>query len=188
MFNKKDYLYTSLFCEENIWKLVDTLYTNQQAKPIEVLFLLNKNNTIALFNQTNAFEDEPVIWDYHVVLSAELNNDRVIFDFDSQCEFPVNIDKYFSKTFTRRESIEDIYQPLIKPINAKYYLQYFSSDRQHMRGLIKQNEFPDYPIIQAAKHVKPLLLNQCRDLNYTIRGQSPSSPEIYLQNTIKSMR
>jgi len=168
LFERSSYTYTQLFCEENIWKLIASLYTNPQINPIDVLFILNKTQTIALFEQLKSEASKPVIWDYHVILTAQLNNKIVVFDFDSRCEFPSNISDYFESTFPSHIQLADVYQPYIKPIKANYYLKHFYSNRQHMEGIINKDQFPDYDIIQPENKIKKLTLAECRNVQQAL--------------------
>jgi len=72
MFNeyvKSNYIYTANFCEENIWHLGKALIEKGiSPENLSVLFLSNQQKKIPLFYQQAAFNNEPVIWDYHVIL------------------------------------------------------------------------------------------------------------------------
>ncbi len=167
-FCRPSYTYTPLFCEENIWKLTQSLYTNQLAKPIDVLFILNQKQTIALFKQRLSTHNKPTIWDYHVILTAQINNDIVVFDFDSRCEFPQHINDYFNLTFSRTVDLLEDFKPFIKSINAAYYLKCFYSDRKHMQGLIEQHQYPEYKIISPENNITRLTFNQCCDIKQAL--------------------
>jgi glutamine amidase-like protein len=180
-FDRTAYLYTPLFCEENIWKLVSALYTNQLAKPIDVLFLLNKTNSIALFAQNSSNINKAVIWDYHVILTAQLNSEIVVFDFDSTCNFPVPVGKYFEQTFSSNQPLTDIYQAFIKPVSAAYFIKHFYSDRAHMRGIIDDEKFPPYEIIMPDMGIKKLTLKQCRNLSLDTTEKNIYLPDDYLR-------
>jgi protein N-terminal glutamine amidohydrolase len=148
-YDKKDYLYTSLFCEENVWHLANKLIgQGMPADSLRVLFLSNKNKTIALFNQQAAEENKAVIWDYHVVLQLRFDNEEYIFDFDSRLPFPSLFDEYFFNTLPSPTNTPDDLKTAIRTIPAESYLKYFYSDRSHMKDIISDNEYPDYPIIK----------------------------------------
>jgi len=180
-FNNTPYIYTHLFCEENIWKLIEALYMNQFAKPIDVLFVLNRSSSVALYGQRQSEKLKPVIWDYHVILAAQKSENLVVFDFDSYCNFPVQINEYFNKTFPAKIQLPATYQPQIKSINAEYYLKHFYSDRKHMLGVIDNSQFPDYKIIKPDKNIARLSLEQCRNLNAIIPTSKIQSPRNYLK-------
>lgn len=180
--------YTPLFCEENIWKLLEAIYTNTwqagSIQPLHALFIINAKNSVALFGQAKADEHQPLVWDYHVVLSALLHGKPVIYDFDSQCDFPADLTNYFNTTFPLHTNLQHDYRPLIRPIDAEYYFQHFSSDRQHMTGVIPQNQFPGYPVIQADAQLTPLTLQQCRDIDQTISGSRLLYPYDYFMQLL----
>ena len=179
-----NYKYTPLFCEENIWKLIESLYMNMQAKPKDVLFITNKSKTIALFEQVLSSNHQPVIWDYHVILTAQIDLKTVIFDFDSKCKFPAYITEYFNTTFPDSDSLHEAYRPLIKVINAQYYFKHFLSDRSHMKGLIESHQYPVYEIIKPASCIKPLSLNDCLDVSKSSKKSILYEPDQYI-NIIK---
>lgn len=185
--DKTSYTYTPLFCEENIWKLINTLYTNQCAKPIDVLFILNQTSRIALFGQNRADTHKPVIWDYHVILTAEHNGNMVVFDFDSRCDFPVKLIDYFAETFPQEIKLIKTYQPLFKSIKSDYYLKHFYSDRLHMKDIIDDTEFPDYKIIEPEDGMDKLSLKNCRNLDIYIPDCKIELPEEYLKRSNKTM-
>jgi len=164
-FNRNSYTYTPLFCEENIWKLIKSFYTSKLATPIDVLFIINPSNTVAVFEQSLSVDGQPMIWDYHVVLSACFKQQTVIFDFDSRCDFPAEINQYFAATFPENRPVSNKFQALLKAIPANLYLQGFSSDRKHMAGVIAEKEFPNYNIIQAANTAQTFSLQKCIDIN-----------------------
>jgi len=152
-------------CEENIWKLIEALYTNQglTIKPLDVLFILNQNDSIALFEQNLCVGANPVIWDYHVVLVAKKDNAIVLFDFDSRCSFPEKIADYFYRSLPMNITLAETYRALLKPIKAEFFYQHFYSSRQHMRGIINDSEFPEYGIIRPDDSIDRLTLDECRN-------------------------
>jgi len=178
--DKSSYTYTPLFCEENIWKLIDALYTNQglSTKPIDVLFILNQNNSIALFEQKLSTGANPVIWDYHVVLVAKNTSNIVLFDFDSNCSLPKNIADYFHQTFPDNAVLPETVRPLLKPINADYFYKHFYSNRQHMLGKINDSEFPEYEIIKPDDSIDRLTLDECRSTDNATNTLNSISNEL----------
>jgi hypothetical protein len=164
--------YTPLFCEENIWKLLDAHYRQawqaDALQPLHVLFIINKNNTVALFGQGDTDAQQPLIWDYHVILSAMLHGEAVVYDFDSQSDFPTDLTSYFNSTFPLHTNLNHEYRPLVRSIPADLHFRHFSSDRQHMINVIAKSEFPKYPLIQPEAQLTPLTLQQCRDIDATI--------------------
>ena len=145
-FKKTDCLYTPLFCEENIWHLIKTLINKGiNAKAIKVVFITNKHKRIAIFNQQSAEHNQPVIWDYHVILITNIEQSRYIFDFDTRQPFPDDIGNYFQNSFP--DNIHSDYISHFRIIPADLYLKKFSSDRNHMKNIIPECNFPHYPVI-----------------------------------------
>jgi len=179
--DKKQYHYTSLFCEENIWKLIESSFTSKNIIPIDVLFIINEFNSIALFEQNISNGNQAVIWDYHVVLIAQVDNQLKVLDFDSRCEFPCDINTYFNKTFINYSLLENRYKPLIKAIPAEFYYQNFTSTRQHMSGIISESEFPIYEIIMPDNTTNLLTLDDCRALDTDSSHRCILTPLGYLE-------
>ncbi|HED35980.1 MAG TPA: hypothetical protein ENJ08_17435 [Gammaproteobacteria bacterium] len=195
-FNRQSYTYTPLFCEENIWKLIETFYTNKQntpiATPVDVIFIINRSGSVAIFNQLASKGQQPVIWDYHVILSAFIEQQPVIFDFDSRCAFPASIQSYFSATFPEKyysgnHRLMDRFQPRLKCIPAEQYLAFFSSDRSHMKDTLPENEFPAYNIIQPADTRTALSFRNCIDNSCTVHGSKLFKPDEYYQHFLQLM-
>jgi len=121
-YNKLDYRYTALFCEENIWYLAQSLIQEGiQKKDLHILFLSNKNGTIALFNQLSADSGKAVIWDYHVILMANIDKKDVIFDFDTRLDFPCTTTSYLKNSLP--DKINTDFQSKIRLIPAQEFLQ-----------------------------------------------------------------
>jgi len=160
--DKNNFHYTSLFCEENIWKLIESSFTSNIIKPVDVLFIINELNSVALFEQNISNGNQAVIWDYHVVLTALVDNQLKILDFDSRCEFPCDINTYFNKTFINYSLLENCYKPCIKAIPAEFYYHNFTSTRQHMKGIIAESEYPKHELIIPDNTTNLITLEDCR--------------------------
>jgi len=180
--DKKHHHYTALFCEENIWKLVESSLSSNIIIPVDVLFIINQFDSIALFEQNKSVGEQAVIWDYHVVLSAKINKQAAIFDFDSRCNFPTDINTYFNKTFSNYSGLHNHYKPLIKPIPAEYYYYNFTSNRQHMKGIVPESEFPAYDIIKPDNTANLLTLDTCRALTGDLSEGAILTPLMYLEH------
>ena len=164
--NKTDYLYTALFCEENIWHLAQEFSVNGiEMDAMTILLLSNPLQQIIVYNQASSAEDEAVIWDYHVILQLERNNQQWIYDFDSRLNFPTPKELYFSESFPETEDLREEYQMFIRYIPASSYLQRFNSDRSHMQNMISTEKFPYYPPILANN---PITLAQYRDMSLNL--------------------
>lgn len=185
MIEISDLTYTPLFCEENIWKFIEYCQTNDTIKPLDVIFIINPNRTVVLFDQKSSHEKEPVIWDYHVILAAEYEQQTVIFDFDSRRPFPDVINSYFTRTFQSWSLLPETLRPLLRIINATHFYKHFSSDRSHMLGIVSEDKFPKYDVISPANHIEPLYLQDCFYISQESIKEI-STPETYLQQVLNN--
>ncbi|OUM57742.1 hypothetical protein PIROE2DRAFT_17174 [Piromyces sp. E2] len=80
-FEKKDFIYTSCYCEENVYKLCEKLHRR---------FFIPLSRIYAVFISN---EDKQ---DYHVIalVKGEEGQPNVIFDFDSTLPFPCEFNAY----------------------------------------------------------------------------------------------
>ncbi|MCU7799742.1 MAG: hypothetical protein KZQ70_06265 [gamma proteobacterium symbiont of Lucinoma myriamae] len=161
-FHRSDYLYTALFCEENIWQLIHSLSSDSIAmNKMWCLIITNPAQKIPLLNQQAASQKQAVIWDYHVILLASINHQPVIFDFDTSLGFVTPLDEYLRHTFifSDKEPVKlpEELIPYIRKIPAESYLNNFYSDRSHMLNQITASEYPPWPVINETKtHCTPL--------------------------------
>nr|XP_002122600.1 protein N-terminal glutamine amidohydrolase [Ciona intestinalis] len=153
---REDCVYTKCYCEENIWKLCDSIRkSNLEVLPhLSVVFISNKTRSIPIWKQRSAKSEElPVIWDYHVILLYLDQNcsKHMIFDLDSSLAFPTEALEYCSKAFCPQILLKIQYQQFFKVIPADEYLKNFASDRSHM--MLEDNKWssdpPDYPPIST---------------------------------------
>jgi protein N-terminal glutamine amidohydrolase len=170
IFKKSDYLYTKLFCEENIWQLAKSLIKSDiDEKKIHVMFITNHNKHIAIYNQLATEPNQAVIWDYHVILILKIKQSVCVFDFDSRLDFPTPINNYFQHSLP--DNIKTEYHSQFRMIAADNYLQNFYSDRSHMKNIIADADFPQYPaIVPSSKEKMQLndLLKMKKQINNTL--------------------
>ena len=165
---RTQYRYTPLFCEENIWQLLQSLSaTSATTRPststaantvvnekidthkMWVLIITNPEQKIAFFNQQAAAVNKSIIWDYHVILLAETGHQYQIFDFDTRLPFVTPLQEYLQKTFIPPAKLPPEFIPYIRKVPAQSYLDKFYSDRSHMCNQIDASQFPPWPIINA---------------------------------------
>ncbi|XP_037329938.1 protein N-terminal glutamine amidohydrolase isoform X2 [Pungitius pungitius] len=106
--SREDCVYTSCYCEENVWKLCEFVRSERTA-PLEelfVVFISNENRKVPLWKQRSGHGEQPVIWDYHVVMLQALRSDR---------------------------TIQPAYHRMLRVIPADSFLLNFASDRSHMK-------------------------------------------------------
>jgi hypothetical protein len=182
-FDKTLYLYTPLFCEENIWQLIRPL-TNEgiALNSMSVVFMSNPEQKTPLRNQLAVAENELVVWDYHVILLAPRHNQVLVFDFDSRLPFGVETARYVMNTFLEPLQLPDRYRIVFRKIPARHYLRQFHSDRSHMLEQISETEFPPWPIINEFQNDR-IGLHQYLDMSTALKQGS----EECLPATLKAL-
>ncbi|XP_041867220.1 protein N-terminal glutamine amidohydrolase isoform X2 [Melanotaenia boesemani] len=146
----------TVYCEENVWKLCEYVRTERTA-PLEqlcVVFISNDKRMVPLWKQKSGHGDQPVIWDYHVVLiQVGLQSDSLVYDLDSELPFPCSLRLYAAQAFRSDHFIRPEFHRKLRVIPADSFLLNFASDRSHMRnsdGTWKMPP-PSYPPIRTAE-------------------------------------
>ncbi|XP_066032576.1 protein N-terminal glutamine amidohydrolase isoform X2 [Chamaea fasciata] len=154
--------YTSCYCEENVWKLCDYI-RSQKNYPLEefyAVFISNDRRMIPLWKQKSGHGDEPVVWDYHVILLHVASGEQnFIYDLDTVLPFPCPFDVYSGEAFRSDDSLRPEFHRKIRMIRADLYLKTFASDRSHMKDADGkwQKPPPPYPCIETAGSSKKTL-------------------------------
>ncbi|WP_020396873.1 hypothetical protein [Thiolinea disciformis] len=128
---RENYAYHPRYCEENIWWLC------QQPDLIHSDVLVIAATEAECFpilcqREANA-PDEPLLWDYHVVLLWHASHQAYILDFDTTLPFCTPLERYFEQSFLAEELLYPEYVPLFRVIKAKDYARDLKSDRRHMK-------------------------------------------------------
>uniref|UniRef100_A0A1B6E4T0 Protein N-terminal glutamine amidohydrolase n=1 Tax=Clastoptera arizonana TaxID=38151 RepID=A0A1B6E4T0_9HEMI len=141
---KSDCVYTSCYCEENVWKLVEKVQKESvdDLSGYYVVFVSNNIKAVPLWKQAaSTKEDGFVLWDYHVFLiydsgqfSHEIENNSWVFDLDSQLSFPCTFSNYVKETFKSDDNIKPEFHRFFRVVKSSDYLKYFASDRHHMKN------------------------------------------------------
>jgi len=174
---RADFRYTRYFCEENIWWLAHSL--RESGFGIEhsrVWLITNPAQSVVLLNQRSARPGWPMVWDYHVILQADLDGSPTIIDFDTRLDFVTPLDAYLLATFPTQSLLRERYRSWIRTVPVASYLTHFCSDRSHMRGHLAANAFPDYPIIQPQDGVDAVSLERYLDLQAVLGDGSQFRP------------
>ncbi|XP_078124383.1 protein N-terminal glutamine amidohydrolase [Sander vitreus] len=155
--SRENCVYTSCYCEENVWKLCEFVRTERTA-PLEhlfVVFISNENRTVPLWKQKSGRGDQPVIWDYHVIL-LQLGpqvSSSVVYDLDSELEFPCSLKLYAAEALRSDTHIRAQYHRKLRVVPADSFLLNFASDRSHMKNSDGSWKMPPpaYPPIHTAE-------------------------------------
>ncbi|KAJ3906422.1 N-terminal glutamine amidase-domain-containing protein [Lentinula edodes] len=172
----QDAAYTSHWCEENVYLLIQSFSRNSSLSEdwdVFAVFISNHSKTapdlnvhltlqVALWNQKLSEElGCPVIWDYHVVAVLRPRNISTsiqswVYDFDTRLGIPVTFDTYYVQTFSA--NVLDELQSYFRVVSANVFLDRFASDRSHMLAPtsgtlevpIYLEPVPPYPSIRGA--------------------------------------
>jgi len=138
--------YQKCYCEENVYKLCETLRLSETSKNEGfVIFLTSGSKAFPLWYQKSSTNAEtPVFWDYHVLLVL---NGRV-YDIDSCLSWGISLEEYLALAIrpdfpyspaAAAAAGMTTYLPanlrtVFRIIPAPHYLACFSSDRRHMKN------------------------------------------------------
>jgi hypothetical protein len=150
----RGFLYTSAYCEENVWQLAKSLKDQGklEGKQAAAVFVSNEGETVAMQQQRSG--NGPLgslVWDYHVVFLLEDDEHKLnVLDLDTTLPFPCPLSEYAQKSFPPAAPRRN--QASFRVIPADVFLSTFASDRSHM---IRPNGSwasppPDYPPIATA--------------------------------------
>ena len=145
---RSSYLYTPLFCEENIWQLARQLVgEGADVATLQVIFISNAARQVVLFNQRNGTDLGHVVWDYHVVLRRRDGEGDCIYDLDTTLPLPCDSRDYLEATFGLQGELPEGLRATLRLVPAGEYLRQFHSDRRHMEGVVPRDAFPPWPAI-----------------------------------------
>lgn len=153
---RADCVYTSCYCEENVWKLCEHIQAQEMCPLDEVhaVFISNENKAIPIWKQKSSIGGEPVIWDYHVVLlHFNPQAQSFVYDLDTTLPFPCPFDVYSREAFKSDELLKPEFRRKMRVIPAVTYLKKFASDRSHMKnsnGTWRMSP-PPYPCIETTE-------------------------------------
>lgn len=134
-----DFIYTSCYCEENVYMLCKKLSEVGLAAPtasdLFVVFISNPNRQIPIWRQRSSKDVEGLcIWDYHVICIQRRENAVQVWDLDTTLPCPVALDEYVAGAFQPWVSLKPDFSRLYRVISAPLYLRFFASDRRHMKN------------------------------------------------------
>ncbi|KAG7458010.1 hypothetical protein MATL_G00233230 [Megalops atlanticus] len=153
--SRRECVYTSCYCEENIWKLCEhiKIHKEDSIDHIYAVFISNEKRMVPIWRQKSSRGDEPVIWDYHVILLHKSQSEQIyIYDLDTVLPFPCPFDVYIREAFRSEEYIKPAFWRKFRVIAADVYLKNFASDRSHMKDASGAWRMPPppYPCIETA--------------------------------------
>ncbi|XP_069776367.1 protein N-terminal glutamine amidohydrolase isoform X5 [Narcine bancroftii] len=109
---------------------------------------------VPIWRQRSCHGDQPVIWDYHVILMHDCGGQQCeVYDLDTMLPFPCPFDIYVKEAFHSEDLIRPAFRRKMRVLRADLYLKKFASDRSHMKdahGMWRMPP-PSYPCIQTAE-------------------------------------
>ncbi|XP_057329340.1 protein N-terminal glutamine amidohydrolase isoform X1 [Microplitis mediator] len=154
-----DCVYTSCYCEENVWKLCQDIATNHASElpHCYVVFISNNNRSVPLWRQREGKGDDKVIvWDYHAILIYAPDDRAVVYDLESALPFPTFFWKYANETFRSDEVLRVEYHTRFRLVPATLFVQNFASNRHHMKR-------EDGTWIKTPPNYPPISTSTCQD-------------------------
>ncbi|KAM8840655.1 protein N-terminal glutamine amidohydrolase isoform 3-T3 [Spinachia spinachia] len=134
--SRGDCVYTSCYCEENVWKLCE-FFRSERTAPLQelfVVFISNENRKVPLWKQRSGCGEQPVIWDYHVVLlQVRRHSSALVYDLDTELSFPCSLKVYAAQALRSDRTIQPAYHRMLRVISADCFMLNFASDRSHMK-------------------------------------------------------
>ncbi|KAI5682876.1 hypothetical protein M9H77_04104 [Catharanthus roseus] len=152
--------HTPNYCEENVYLLCkklceDSLAADSDGSDLFVVFISNEKKQIPLWNQkASQRADGVILWDYHVICiqkRKDENSSSMVWDLDSSLQFPCPLATYIAETIRPSFKLFSDFQRFFRIVHAPLFLQYFASDRRHMKDPAGNwvSEPPSYEAIVA---------------------------------------
>lgn len=127
---REHYRYHSRYCEENIWWLCQ----RPEFAGSHVIVIAAQAECFPILCQCAADSpDEPLLWDYHVVLLWPTAKGSFLIDFDTTLPFCTPLSEYFQHSFLDEDDLYPEFIPLFRVLTANDYVAILRSDRRHMR-------------------------------------------------------
>lgn len=127
---REPYLYHASYCEENIWHLCQH---HEFAQSQVIVIAAQAECFPMLYQRAARSAQEPLLWDYHVVLLWQNNSLNYLLDFDTRLGFCTPLEEYMQQSFLADKLLYPEYIPLFRLISAQEYVRYLKSDRRHMQ-------------------------------------------------------
>ncbi|XP_045171566.1 protein N-terminal glutamine amidohydrolase-like isoform X2 [Mercenaria mercenaria] len=154
--SRNDCVYTSCYCEENVWHLCSSVRDTQ---PEELgkcfcVFISNHSQTIPLWEQTASNrEDGLVVWG---------SDGSSVYDLDTRLDFPCPFQQYVRQGIQSCASLKPEFQRLFRVIPAEEFLSTFASDRSHMldddgKWLKPPPAYPCIKTLDSANNIKEFM-------------------------------
>jgi hypothetical protein len=110
-----DPLYASHYCEENVYQLAKSFlaHADLSSESGFVVFVSNATKSTPIWCQKLSEDDNPVVWDYHVIFVVKSHDKRtgsIVVDLDTKLGYPVDFGAYVIKSFQPQRALLPEYQ------------------------------------------------------------------------------
>ena len=155
--------YQSCFCEENVYLLCERIHSEQSSDTSHahtfVIFISSLAKAFPIWYQKkSACVEEPVFWDYHVILV----HNGFVYDHDSILPWGCTLEEYCRCAFPPIHLQVDhhLYEPIFRIIPINEYIMHFASDRTHMPSPTHEDgvPFPNWPLINGTSATSTMTL------------------------------
>ena len=164
--NREGFRYQPYYCEENAWwVLADPRLASVRRW---LVFVTNRIRMCPIWHQRAGREGEPVAWDYHVLVVAELQEELHVLDLDSTLGLVVPLHVYVRAAF--QPNVGPQVRPWFRVVPADEALSRFASDRRHMRDQDGAWRAPPPPWAPIQGAGAPHDLDRWLDLDESGRG------------------
>lgn len=166
-------LYTPFYCEENVWHLTSHPHFAEQPN-CKVVFISNHERQCWFWHQRNAPAQQPILWDYHVILLAA----DQIWDLDTTLPFPCDAQQYLDATFAHVGKVSPDTDPIFRLIDRDIFVSEFASDRSHMLDSLGHwmQPPPAWPVIHTQRATNNL--QKFIDMHDTTFGAIYNLPQL----------
>ncbi|EAN78042.1 hypothetical protein, conserved [Trypanosoma brucei brucei TREU927] len=167
--------YASHYCEENAYKLVEALYRDFSLPDHAVfaVFISNDCKSTPVWKQRLGNGRCPLMWDYHVItlvnVGAGDEGGMWAFDQDTTLPFPCEGLRYIEESFHPEMQLDDKYRQRFRVVPGRDYLEYFSSDRSHMKDFDAAQ--PPWPLIRGCRAPSDMRLGLYVDVHQSSSGE-----------------
>ncbi|KAG1054228.1 hypothetical protein G6F43_003753 [Rhizopus delemar] len=151
---------------------------------LTVVFISNDERKVPIWTQKACVDDNPVVWDYHVILLFSNDSNLVVYDFDTILPFPCIAEEYVRKAFKPQLVLRKEYERYFRLIPAKNYLHGFASDRSHMKG-------PDGQYLSNPPNYDPIISKDQVTMNldeYISMKDNPSIDKFEMQQAPRNQK
>ena len=127
------YVYWPYYCEECVWKLCKSLNDAEKKRAYAVV-ISNVRKQVLFWHQKASPEEDPIVWDYHVILFLDSDRGWQAWDLASRLPCPISVDEYLLHSFRPDLPVPPEMRPRFRLADADQYQRQLATDRSHMKN------------------------------------------------------